>query len=129
MEKDIFENWMQFNQQMLEGFKSLGEAHLRLSEKLLREQTELTACMCETAICNMEELSKSKDYSEASTAQAAVIQELGQKVLESARTSADIIAEAGQVYTRIFEKGMQTASAGTSERASKASKSSRRKAG
>ena len=50
-----------------------------------------------------------KDLKDLATRQAEWAQEWSEKVAESSRTCADILAEAGKVYTGLFEAGVQAA--------------------
>ena len=109
MQNDIFENWAKFNQQSLDTFRKLGEANLKIGEKLLQEQVELTNSLVESATRNAEQLSKCKDYSEAAGKQAEIVQDYSKQVLNSARTCADLISEAGKTYNQLFEQHLKAA--------------------
>ena len=115
MQKDIIENWQKMTTLALENFKKLGEANLRIGEKLLGEQVKLTNCIREAASCGAECATEAKDFAEVATQQAEWAQECSKKVAESSRACADILAEAGKVYTAVFESGLKAANA-TSEK-------------
>jgi phasin family protein len=108
MQKEVWENWNGFWQQSLENMKKIGEANLKLSEKLWQEQIAMADAMFENVQQSTEELSKVKDVQQAAALQAELAQEYGKQVVESCRSCADVLAEAGKTYNQIFEKGVWT---------------------
>jgi len=109
MTNEIFENVAKLTQQTLENWKKLGETNLKIGEKLLAEQVELTSSLFEITSRNAEEATKTKDVKEIASLQAEMAQETGKLLVDSARTCADIIAEAGKVYNQLFETTLKTA--------------------
>ncbi len=109
MQNEFYETWNTLTQQTLENLKKLGEANLKLSEKLMREQIELTNQLVATTTASAQEVAGTKDVKQFATLQAELAQECGKKVLASSRTCADIVAEAGKVYGQLFENGVKTA--------------------
>ena len=109
MQKDILENFQKLTQLTLENFKKLGETNLRIGEKLLQEQVELTNSILEAATQNAEAVSEAKDFKDVAAWQAQWAQECTKKVIESSRSCADICAEAGKVYSNLFEAGLKSA--------------------
>ncbi len=109
MSNEIYETWSAVTQQTIENIKKLGETNLKLGEKLLREQVELTSALVGVATASAQEAAAVKDVKQLATLQAELAQECGKKVLQSGRTCADIVAEAGKVYNQVFEAGVKTA--------------------
>ena len=109
MQKDIIENFQKMTQLTLENFKKLGETNLRIGEKLLQEQVELTNSIFEATASRNAEWTEAKDFKDVASQQAEWAQEWTQKVTESARSCADIVAEAGKVYSNLFETGLKAA--------------------
>lgn len=125
MSNEFYDTWNTLSQQTLENWKKLGETNLKLSEKLLREQVDLTTALIETATTRAQEASATKDVKELASIQADLAQEYGKKVLETSRSCADIISEAGKVYNQLFETGVKAAGdnlAGAAKAASKTAK-------
>jgi phasin family protein len=116
MTTEVFETLNKLTQQTLENWKKLGEANLKIGERLLAEQVELTTSLVEATTKSAEETSKTKDVKEIAALQAELAQETGKLLLDSARSTADIIAEAGKVYNHLFETTLKA----TSEYAGKA---------
>jgi len=109
MTNDVFETVSKMTQQTLENWKKLGETNLKIGEKLLAEQVELTSALFEITARNAEEAAKTKDVKEIASMQAELAQETGKLLVDSARSCADIIAEAGKVYNQLFETTLKTA--------------------
>jgi phasin family protein len=109
MSKDLIENFQKLTQLTLENFKKLGEANLRVGEKLLQEQVELTNAILAAATEKAGDVSEAKDLKDVAAWQAELAQEYTKKVVESSRNCADIVAEAGKVYSGLFESALKTA--------------------
>lgn len=122
MTNEVFETLNKFTQQTLENWKKLGETNLKLSEKLLSEQVELTTALVEATTANAEAASKTKDVKELASLQAELAQETGKLLLDSARSTADIISEAGKFYNQLFETTLKATSDYAGKTASKAKK-------
>ncbi len=122
MQNEFYDTWNTAAQQALENFKKIGEANLKLTEKLLREQVELTTALVEAATATAQEAAATKDVKQLATIQAELAQECGKKVLQSGRTCADIVAETSKVYNQLFEAGVKTAADNTAKAANAAKK-------
>jgi len=109
MQNEIFETMTKFNQQTLENWKKLGEANLKLSEKLLKEQVELTSALVEATTAKAEELAKTKDVKAFAELQAEWAQDISKKLNDTSRSYADILAEAGKTYNTLFETTLKAA--------------------
>jgi phasin family protein len=121
MQNDIIENFQKLTQLTLDNFKKLGETNLRIGEKLLQEQVELTNSILESATRNAGSAKDAKDFKDVASWQAEWAQEWSKKLVESSRNCADIVAEAGKVYTNVFESSLKSASA-ASEKTGKSRK-------
>lgn len=113
---DVLENFQKLTQLTLENFKKLGEANLRVGEKLLQEQVELTNSILEAASEKAGNVTEAKDLKDVASWQAELAQEYTKKIVESSRNCADIVAEAGKVYTGLFESALKSAN-GVAEKA------------
>ena len=121
MQKDILENFQKMTALTLENFKKLGETNLRIGEKLLQEQAELTNSLLEIASRNVG-VTGAKDFKDIAAKQAEWTQESSQKVVESCTTCGNILAEAGKVYTNLFETGVKAAKETAEKTSAKARK-------
>jgi len=109
MQNEVFETLNKLTQQSLENWKKIGEANLKIGEKLLQEQIDLTTTLVEVTSRGAEEAAQTKDVKEIAALQAELAQECGKTILESARSCADIVSEAGKVYNDLFETSMKAA--------------------
>lgn len=110
MQNDILDTMNKLTQQTIENWKKMGETNLKISEKLLQQQVELTSALIEAATCNAGEVSKTKDVKEIAAMQTEFAQDCGKKVMESYKSCADILSEAGKAYNTMFEAGVKSAS-------------------
>lgn len=124
MTTEVFETLNKFTQQTLENWKKLGEMNLKIGQSLLSEQIELTTALVEATTKSAEEASKTKDVKDIAALQAELAQETGKLLMDSARSTADIIAEAGKTYNQLFETTLKA----TSEYAGKAAAGKGKKA-
>jgi phasin family protein len=122
MQKDILENFQKLSQLTLDNFKKLGETNLRIGEKLLAEQVELTNALLEAASAKATSASGVKDLKDVAALQAELAQECTKQVVESTRKCADIVAEAGKVYSNLFETTLKSANSAAEKAAGKTSK-------
>lgn len=122
MNNEIFETLNKLTQQTLANWQKLGETNLKISEKLLSEQVELTAALVEATTAQAEAAAKTKDVKELASLQAELAQETGKLLLDSARSAADIIAEAGKTYNQLFETTLKASTEYGQKAASKAKK-------
>jgi hypothetical protein len=122
MQKDIFENFQKMSQLTLDNFKKLGETNLLIGQKLLQEQIKLTNSIIESAALNAETATEAKDFKYVASKQAELAQDLSKKVADTSLACADIIAEAGKIYTNLFEAGLKAASDTSAKTGGKTSK-------
>lgn len=120
MSKDLLDSYQKLSQLALENLKKLGETNLKVGEKLLAEQVELTNSLLETASA-APALTEVKDLKDVAAWQAEWAQEYTKKVVETSRNYADIVAEAGKVYTSLFDAAVKSATA-VSEKATATTK-------
>src|SRR3569832_1992439 len=124
MTTEVFETLNKLTQQTLENWKKLGETNLKIGQSILSEQIELTTALVEATTKSAEEASKTKDVKELAALQAELAQEAGKLLMDSARSTADIVAEAGKVNNQLFETSLKA----TSEYAGKAAGGKAKKA-
>lgn len=117
MTTEVFETLNKLTQQTLENWKKLGETNLKIGQSILSEQIELTTALVEATTRSAEEASKTKDVKELASLQAELAQETGKLLMDSARSTADIVAEAGKVYNQLFETSLKATSEFTGKNA------------
>lgn len=109
MTKNVFEPWTAWGENSFKTLQKLGELNLRISEKLLKEQMELTNHIIEASSKSMEAAGKSKDIQEVLSNQATVAQECGEEIMKCYSCCADTLEESRKEYNELFEEGLKTA--------------------
>lgn len=118
MSKELLDSYQKLSQLALENLKKLGETNLKLGEKLLAEQVELTNNLLD-ATAKAGSVTEAKDLKDVAAWQAELAQEYTKQVVESSRNYADIVAEAGKVYSGLFEGALKAANSLTEKAAAK----------
>jgi hypothetical protein len=121
MQKEALESFQKMTQLTLENFKKLGETNLRIGEKLLQQQVALTSDLLEIAARNVG-TAETKDYKEIAEQQAEWAQQSAQKVVDSCTACGNILAEAGKVYSTLFDASVKAAKDTAEKQAGKARK-------
>ncbi|MDD9900152.1 MAG: phasin family protein [Alphaproteobacteria bacterium] len=124
MSSDIFETLSQLTETTIDNYRKIGEANVKLGQKLLEEQADLVEALYAVTKERADKTAKSKDYQAASVAQFELAQEASQIVLDSCKSCGEYVAEAGKVYSQILESGVKAANANFAAKpAAKAAKS------
>ena len=110
MENQAFEQFTRFTQVTLENMKKLGEANMKCSERLLKQQIELANNLFALTSKAAETVSKAKDVTEATSKQTEILQDAGKAVAETAKACADIMTDANKTYQVLIEEGFKVAS-------------------
>jgi len=109
MTAELFETLNTLTAQTLENWRKLGETNLKIGERLLKEQVELTTALVEAATGHAQEIATTKDMKDVAALQTEFVQGYSKKLMDSSRSCADILAEAGKVYNQVFEAGVKAA--------------------
>ncbi|MGR8920632.1 MAG: phasin family protein [Gammaproteobacteria bacterium] len=107
MDNKLMENWQEYNKLALAAAKELETINTEVFEKLSGQQMELANTAFEAGTRYMSTLSEAKAYPEFVAEQTKVISEINEKLIEAARTSADIMTEARESYQAWMEKGIK----------------------
>ena len=106
MQNNIFEAMIAYNQTALDTLKKITQTNMEIGEQLIQQQMDLAQCMMEDGAKAAEEISSCKTMQDFAEKQASCVEETRQNILQSAQSCADILAEANQTYTDLFEEGM-----------------------
>jgi hypothetical protein len=94
--------------QTLNNWKKIGETNIRIAEKLFNAQIELASSLLDVVTLNGEEISQTKDVKEIASLQAEIVQVSGKLIFENAQSTANILAEAGKVYSHLCETSLKS---------------------
>ena len=109
MQNAIVEQWETFGKSAMEAAKELETISTSVVEKLTAQQLEIASTCLETGMKQMSLVTEVKDYKELMSAQAKLTSEYNEKLLSSAKKSAEILNDARTQFTTWVEKGMSSA--------------------
>lgn len=124
MQKEILEMVKQFNENVLNSAKRMGEVNMRTYEKLVAKQAQIVNECFETSTKQMEALSKVKDYKDAVELQSGLMKGCSDKWLANVREAAEMVNVARDEMTAVVEDVVKY----TSENVEKASELASKKA-
>lgn len=113
MANEAFEYLTTWNKTAFEAIKKIADNNIRISEKLIQEQLGLAKSIAADSSKIMETISTAKDPQEIIKKQSAMAEETGKQIMKSARSCADILAEASQTYSKLCEENMEAANKAT----------------
>ena len=111
MDNKIVENWQEYNKNAMASAKELEAINTRVVEKLTGKQMELINAMFESGTRYVSSVSEMKGYQELVAEQTRITTEFNEKLIEAARSTADILNETRDDYQAWVTKNMQAASA------------------
>lgn len=111
MDNKFIMNWQEYTQNALAATKELETITTGIIEKLTGKQMELANAAFETSTKYMSAFSEVKGMQDLLAEQTKLATEFNEKVIEAARSTADIITESREAYQAWIEKGMKTATA------------------
>ena len=110
MENKFIENWQEYGKNAIEAAKELEAINTQVIEKLTGKQMELANAAFEVSTKYVSSLGEVKGVQELFSEQTKLATELNEKVLEAARTTADILTETREAYQAWIEKGFKAVS-------------------
>ncbi len=110
MENKFIENWQEYGKNAIEAAKELEAINTQVIEKLTGKQMELANAAFEASTKYVSSLGEVKGVQELFSEQTKLATELNEKVLEAARTTADILTETREAYQAWLEKGFKAVS-------------------
>ncbi|MCC6710628.1 MAG: phasin family protein [Gammaproteobacteria bacterium] len=110
MENKFIDNWQEYGKNAIEAAKELEAINTQVIEKLTGKQMELANAAFEASTKYVSSLGEVKGVQELFSEQTKLATELNEKVLEAARTTADILTETREAYQAWLEKGFKAVS-------------------
>lgn len=107
---DMYDVVNKMSQSAFDTARRLGEIQLKLSEKLMEQQVDLTNAFIESSVKSLELLGKAKGYQELVSGQAELVRDYSQKVLEGYRSGTDVVTEARESLTKLVDENVAEAS-------------------
>jgi hypothetical protein len=116
---ELVEMMNKVSQTSVENARRLAEINLRAGERMLEEQMALANVALETGVKSLELMGKAKGYQELANGQAELAREYGQRLMQSYKTGAEVMAEAREALTAMVDEGVKAASENLKQAASK----------
>ena len=110
MENKFIENWQEYGKNAIEAAKELEAINTQVIEKITGKQMELANAAFEASTKYVSTLGEVKGVQDLFSEQTKLATEFNEKVLEAARTTADILTETREAYQAWLEKGLKAVS-------------------
>ena len=111
MENKFIENWQEYGKNAIEAAKELESINTKVVEKITGKQMELANAVFEVSTKYVGVLSDLKGYQGLFAEQSKLASEFNEKLIETTRDTANIIAETREAYQAWFEKGLKAMTA------------------
>lgn len=106
MDAKLFEDWNTYSQTKMAAAKQLETLNTQLVEKLTSKQMEFANAAFEAGSRYTSMLVESKDFQSFAAVQTQATSEFGESLMESARSSANILSGAQAEYQAWFDKSL-----------------------
>ncbi len=111
MDNKFIVNWQEYTQNAVAATKELETITSGIIEKLTGKQMELANVAFEAGTKYMSAFSEVKGVQDLLSEQTKLATEFNEKLIEAARSTADIITESREAYQAWLEKSLKTATA------------------
>ncbi|MEX2480857.1 MAG: phasin family protein [Gammaproteobacteria bacterium] len=107
MDNKLMENWQDYSKTAMASAKELEVLNTQIVEKLTGKQMELANVAFETGTKYLNSLTEIKGYQDLLAEQTKLATEFNEKLIETARGTADILTESREAYQAWMEKSMK----------------------
>ncbi|MEQ8661621.1 MAG: phasin family protein [Gammaproteobacteria bacterium] len=112
MDNPFMDNWQEYSKSAVSAAKELETINTQIIEKMTGKQMELANVAFETGTRYMSSLSEVKGYQELVSEHAKLAADFNEKMMEAARSAADIMTESRDLYQAWMEKNMKAVTGG-----------------
>lgn len=112
MDNKLMDTWQDYTKNALTSAKELEVINSQVIEKLTAKHMELANAAFEAGTKYVSTLSEVKGYQDLVAEQTKLATEFNEKLIDAARTTADILTESREAYQAWLEKGFKAVSAG-----------------
>jgi uncharacterized protein involved in exopolysaccharide biosynthesis len=113
MDNKLIESWQDYTKNALAAAKELEVINSQVIEKLTAKHMELANAAFEAGTKYVSTLSEVKGYQDLIAEQTKLASEFNEKMIEAARTTADILTESREAYQAWLEKGFKAVAGGS----------------
>lgn len=107
MDNKFFENWQEYSKNALAAGKELEVINTQVVEKIVGKQQELANVAFQAGTKYVSSLGEVKGVQDLLSEQTKLATEFNEKLLEAARSTADILTETRDAYQAWMEKGLK----------------------
>ena len=113
MDNKMMENWQEYGKNALAAAKELEVINTQVFEKITGKQMELANAAFEAGTKYFSALGEVKGPQDLLSEQTKLAAQFNEKIMEAARTTADILTETREAYQAWMEKGLKAVSGNT----------------
>lgn len=107
MDNNLFEQWQKLGRSGLEASRELEAINTDVMQKLTGAQMDLANATFELGSRYVAGLGDTEGYQDALAEQTKLLSEYNEKLIETARATADAVSEAREAYQAWMEKSLQ----------------------
>ena len=109
MSNELIKQWTELNKNAVEAIKELGEINTSTMTRLTQRQMEMVNLYMEGGAKQLQALSETKGAPDIVATQAQVMTEVNEKLMENARQTMEIFADAKAQLSAWAEKSVENA--------------------
>ena len=113
MDNKFIGNWQDYGKNAMAAAKELEAINTQIIEKITGKQMELANAAFEAGTKYVSSLGEIKSVQDLFSEQTKLATEFNEKMLEAARSTADILTETREAYQAWMEKGLKAVSGNT----------------
>ncbi|MEY3219726.1 MAG: family phasin [Pseudomonadota bacterium] len=116
-QNEILQQWTEMNKGFMESLKQLGDINTAMMSKLTERQMAAASAYVEGMSKQMENLGDVKNPQDVVALQAKLAKEFGEKMMENARQTMDVLTQTRTDLAAWVEKGMEVAAQAAKKKA------------
>jgi len=116
-QNEILQQWAEMNKNFMESLKQLGEINTSMMGKLTERQMAAANAYVEGVSKQMETIGDVKNPQDVVALQAKLAKEFGEKMMENARQTMDVLTQTRSDLAAWVEKGMEAAAQAAKQKA------------
>ncbi len=113
MDNKLMENWQDYGKNAMAAAKELEVINTQVIEKITGKQMELANAAFEAGTKYLSSLGEIKGPQDLLAEQTKLAAQFNEKIMEAARTTADILTETREAYQAWMEKGLKAVGGST----------------
>lgn len=116
-QNEMIQQWTEMNKGFMDALKQLGEINTSMMSKLTERQMAAANAYVEGMSKQMENIGEVKNAQDVVALQAKLAKEFGEKMMENARQTMDVLTQTRSDLAAWVEKGMEVATQAAKKKA------------